>query len=381
MKLNLRGLVFLVVMSFAIPHTAWASRARVLTMGTGDGGLLLEGQGGSLYYSDSYNIFYNPAYINDYMPWAIIEKANGSTSSNHAQGGFFTQFLLFRMGFYFNRTQPLTSGAYAYNNNGNGTATRGGTVGSAQGASNGENMTPVEFFLGGQTTSFAWGIGLSYARHKVFTAPTHTETDTDANLSAGFKFGDFEPFLRTKIYGRENTARNTDASAGSFSNLKANHFQDYLLGMRYHYGEWVPFLAGRMQKKNALTGYTYGAGIGRTTHIAANTNMNLSIGYWRRIIRYELNQNRVPIDLSIESDVLSWLTLRGGLGFLAYSRSHSVSTNDSTSGRFGASLHIGQLDLDWAIGGGGTNAVENTDTTAFDSTNGFFTAASLSYKI
>ena len=76
--MNKKFLVCLMAMVALASTDVFASRARVVTMGTGDGGLILGGNGdrGSFSYDDGYNIFHNPAEVNQFNNWGIIEKSN-----------------------------------------------------------------------------------------------------------------------------------------------------------------------------------------------------------------------------------------------------------------------------------------------------------------
>lgn len=309
------------LLTFGFIPTSEASRARLLTMGTGESGLLTgAGNGGSLYYEDPYNTFYNPALINQHIDTGIIEKSNGM---GEAQGGFVTGLANYALGIYMNRGGALLGSGYA------------------------GSMRPIDIIFGGDT-GIRWGLGVTYGR---------ADSDNqEITTRIGFEIEDFEPFISFMAQGK--------AQGGAATN---NHL---LIGLRYRWGEWVPFAGFRQDKLSSaavVRTTTWGLGLGRNSRIAEQITLNYALGYWNRKVGSAQAMILVPVDLSIEGDVLDWLSLRGGFGY----RSHSTSA-------LGASFHIGKLTLEWAVGN--TDGTETLSGTNFSLADGFFTAASLAYK-
>ena len=323
---------------------AFASRARTLVLGTGDGGLFL--QGGTFFYDDARNIFYNPSYVNDFKNYGIIEKSNypGGT----AEGGFVTSLSSFNLGVYLNRESSITN-----------------FIGNMATYTTGAQR-PIEIFFGGDMNNVKWGAGVDYSM-----ANGGGQTDTNLIFRLGAQVADFEPFGWISAIGNENIA-----TAGNTSKYKT-----YGLGLRYKMGEWLPYAGWTEDKVNDTSGQVYLIGLGRTTKIGEGARMNYALAYVRKT---NINRNILPLDVSVEADANSWLTVRGGLSHNIYDRTGSATTGANTTGRIGAGFHVGKADLDFAIGkGAALPAVAETggilDAQVFDISNGFFSQASVAY--
>jgi len=317
--------VLLVVsmMATLVTSEAFASRARLLTMFTGDGGSVLNG--GSFYYDDDYNIFYNPSYVNDFKNWAIIEKSNGLQG---AQAGAVGSIGNFNLGLYMNRVETLT-GVYARPN----------------------TLRPLELFFGSDM-GVKWGFGISYGR---------ANRDTqDLTFRAGIQYAGFEPFFSWKAVGKDKVGT-----------VELEN-DDIMAGLRYRFGEWSPYFAyrdidGNVGASKVVDTTVVGFGLGRSSKLTEGVTLNYSLGYWNRKLVRTNSQNIVPLDLSVEGDLTNWLTLRGGFAY-----------RTSSAGRLGATIHMGKLDFNWAFGN--SDGVESLDDETFDLTDGLFTAASLGIR-
>jgi len=137
-----------------ISSNAFASRAKNLVTGTGDGGNFLgtNGNSGSFYSNDEYNMFWNPAFVAGMGGMAIIEKANGI---NDASAGFVSSIGSISTAVFFNRD--------------------GVTHGSK----------PLDIVVGGGS-NMKWGVGVTQ---------TTSEVESSTNLKAGLVMGSFEPFV------------------------------------------------------------------------------------------------------------------------------------------------------------------------------------------
>ncbi len=378
MKYLARITVALGFLSFFTSSEVQASRARNLVMGSGDGNTYLDlgGSGGSFFYNSPYNIFYNPALITSFGNWAIIEKSNfvestpnydankqfnpsvpGSVhSGDTAQGGFIMAVLQFRLAMFFNRVAAIDS---VYENR--------------------TNFRPIDIIFGAEAATYKWGFGLTYGSYRgnqIGRDATNTsdvttgkkESDMDLTLRAGAVWMDLEPFVAAKVIGSEKTV-----------NPKQS-YQDYRAGVKYTYGEWMPIVAYKFVKSGPHRGHTYGFGLGRATRISEPVKLIMSLGWWHK---YRMAQQYLPIAMAVEGEVLSWLTLRGGLTYYILSRSGDTTTADNTSGRLGATFRLGDLDFDFAVGktiAGGAEPGAVADAQNFDLSNGLFSAASLSYR-
>jgi len=337
-----RILVALLALAAISASDALASRARILVLGNGDplGTVTGSTSGGSLSYDDSYNFFYNPVYVNDFKNWATIEKSNGTNTK--AEGGFVTSFMGFNLGAYLNRVDAVRT-TYANRN----------------------NMRPVELALGGDM-GVKWGVGAA-----ISTFRTGGNTDSNVNLKAGLSIADFEPFANWVVKGTEATTARTHRGYGA--------------GVRYHFGEWTPYIAWNMDKvDDTKISNGYGVGVGRSAKLADNARLIYSTGYWHQTVGAAGGGGTsiIPIQVAVEGDAWTWLTLRGGLTYRLFNRTSGNSNNDDTSARLGAALHMGKADFEWAFGSANpVTAAEagSMDTETFGLGSGLFTAASLSY--
>lgn len=366
--------IFTVLLTLGLLATssAFASRAKLAVMGTGEpvgtAGFGINNRG-SLFYDASDNIFYNPSYANDFKNWATVEKANGVAGAADAEGGFAGTFSNFNFGFYMNREDAIV-GTYATN-------TAGPPVVNT--------MRPFDFFVASDM-GMKWGLGVSMASNKA----SATADDAETVLRLGAQYMDFEPYVNFMLTGLAKTA------AGQTKN---NHM---VVGMRYKMGDWTPFAAYRQDKATTtVTGVTgsaevkstdWGLGVGRSMKLAEGASMNYGVGFWRTsgktttvaggvtTVAAGASVMNVPVNMSLEGDFNSWLTGRAGLTYNLVNRVNDVSTGDGTTGRIGATIHAGKADFDWAVGHGASGAAEDVDGNSFAFDSGFFTAASMTYR-
>ena len=399
--MNKRILSAIVLTGMIATSSAFASRARINVMGTGDAGQFL--QGGSFIYDDAYNMFYNPAYVNDFKNWVTIEK-RGVGATN--EGGFVTSFMNMNVGFFFNRTDAfnvpfntVTTGAFS-------------TTTGAQ-----DGVRPIDLIIGGDA-GVKWGLGLSYANGSggTLTQPGGLFTGTATKASsltarAGVSVADFEPFVAFRIIGKEE-----DKNEEPGRTLK-NEESDMQAGLKYHYGEWTPYAAYRILKGEksgsataANNGDTYEAnsmavGLARNSKIGENTRMIYSVAFNRlkvtdyralnTAVKQDAGRTVIPVDLSLESDLSGWFTIRGGLQYRLMDRTSGINTSsstpsilgstttavigtqaDATTARIGGTIHAGKADVDFSFGNS-TNGADGANI-GFDSQT--FTNVSLTYR-
>jgi hypothetical protein len=354
---------FLALGVLATSNAAFASRARLLVMGTGDAGAIVapNGNGGSLYYDDGYNIFYNPAYVNDFKNWGIIEKSNGPNGTT-AQGGMVTSIANFNLGLFFNRGDAID-------------ATRTGYADRAR-------MRPIDIMIGSDM-GVKWGLGLTWG-HSKQSSTDPVISENDMTLRAGVSVMDFEPFLAFKIASKDGTA------------VAANDpsYKDMTIGLRYKWGEWTPYAAWRTSKTttnsvDSAKQTDIGIGIGRQAAIAEGARMVYSISAWR-ILPAIAKQTIIPINFAVEGDATSWLTLRGGLSYALVNQVNSASQTalsaaDNTTARVGATFHLGKADVDFAVGAAGNTASTPEVGSTLDQQvagigPGLFSALSVAYR-
>lgn len=329
--MNKRIVSALVLAGMIASSSAFASNARELVMGTG--GADSFSNGGSFYYEDAYNFFYNPAYVNDYKNWAIFEKGTGSDAANF---GFVTSMMNFNMGLFFNRNAALTTGTNA-----------------------------TDFMFGGDM-GVKWGLGLTYGQST--TAPASgSNKHSDLSARLGVSYMGLDPFIGFKIIGSDKLDSTT-----------VTKYTDMTFGARYHYGEWTPYAAYRMRKtKTEATGAdvktnNFIIGAGRETKLAEGARLTYAL-YWSNskvesaptAATTDRKTNNVPVDMAIEADALSWLTLRGGVNHVI----SSDNNTQTTTARIGGTFHVSKVDVDYAFGNGslvGGNTPDSSDV-GFDS--------------
>ena len=357
--------------------SAFASRARQNVMGTDATGIV---NAGAMHYDTMYNVFYNPAYINDFKNWAIVEK--GATTGTN-EGGFAASMMNFNMGLFFNRAgafnAPTLSIVPAY-----------ATL-----------VRPIDFVIGGDQ-GVKWGFGATYANEKGNAAAVNTATNqTNLTLRAGVSVNNFDPFISYRVIGKQK------GEGATPTEVKNN---DMTIGLRYHYGEWTPYAAYRSGKAEstpavAPTPATQGKftgmllGVGRDAKLGEGARLVYGIAYGRTEskdipltvaaanVPTKTAHTIMPINMALEGDMASWLTLRAGLRYDLMNRvsatfSTAAGTQEGTvSGRIGATVHANKFDIDWAFGSNSASAAAaNIDTDTFGFDSGTFSNVSVSYK-
>jgi hypothetical protein len=276
----------------------------------GTGGASSYSNGGSFYYEDAYNFFYNPAYVNDYKNWAIFEK--GSNGTGGASFGFVTSMMNFNMGLFFNRQATLLT--------------------------TGDSAVDVMF---GGDAGVKWGLGLTYAG----SGGNGTTTSSALDARLGLAMNGFDPFLHFQIIGKDRTAGiDTDKTTAMGG------------GLRYHYGEWTPYIAVNSAKFENIASAsdikftTWTVGLGREAKLAEGARLAYAVYYNRAVMDpstagvASTTTSAVPLDMAIEADALSWLTLRGGVNHVL------LTGNGTTTARVGGTFHVSRVDVDYAFG-------------------------------
>jgi len=313
----------LVLAGMIASTSAFASNAREMVMGTG--GADHYSVGGSFYYEDAYNFFYNPAYVNDFKNWAIFEKGTGNDASSF---GFVSSMMNFNMGLFFNRNAALATGSNA-----------------------------VDLMLGGDA-GVKWGLGLTYGNRKLADDSSQNNLD----VRAGVSVGGFDPFVHVLVIGK-------DKALGA-DTVKHNSIGG---GLRYHYGEWTPYAAINTTKTNTIATATepkttaWTIGLGRETKLAEGARLVYALyhshGQTDTAGVKSAKLSETPIDMAIEADALSWLTLRGGVHHVL------IGGDGTTTARVGGTFHVAKVDVDYAFGNGnaaGGNTPDSSDV-GFDS--------------
>jgi hypothetical protein len=321
--MNKRIVSALVLAGMIASSSAFASNARNLVMGTGGADRFSDG--GSFYYEDAYNFFYNPAYVNDYKNWAIFEKGTGNDAASF---GFVNSMMDFNLGMFFNRNNALSTGTNA-----------------------------VDVMLGGDM-GVKWGLGLTYGNRKLAA----DGSQNNLNVRAGVSVMGFDPYVNFLAIG-------SDKAAGT----ETTKYTKMGVGLRYHYGEWTPYAAYSNNKtKTVASGAEtkdnrWIVGLGRETKIAEGARLAYAVYHSSGKVTspgVETKFSKTPINMSIEADALSWLTLRAGANH------ELVGGTGDTTARIGGTFHIAKVDVDYAFGNttaGATPDASDSANVGFDS--------------
>lgn len=328
-----------------ISADAFASVARQAVMLQGDPLGILDQYHGSFYYEDNYNIFYNPSYANDFKNWAAVEKDN---VEGNAEGGFVASAMNFNIGLFMNREVAMRDALF------------GGTPADG-------NLRPIDLIIAADM-GVKWGLGITYGSVK------QAGNDNDASqfsLRAGAQINGLEPFAEALISAKDETSGAENSLSG------------FTVGTRYKFGEWIPYAVFQTGTLDPAVGddqdaSAFGLGLARNMTMSETVRFNYAFGFFRQTSQ---NQNVIPIQFSIEAELLSWLVGRAGFGYNFWNQAGGNSLADSTVARLGASFLWDKVSLDWAIGGGGgTPAYGSVDSQSFDFSNGLFSYASLNYR-
>lgn len=344
MNTMIKHIVSVAVVAVVCGSNAFASRARLNVMGTADGaGTITRG---SLYIDDYQNIFYNPAMINTHKNWASVEAFNGGAPAG-AEGGFSGSIAMINYGLYLNRGGSVV-----------------GTYATAP-------TRPIDIIIGGDM-GVKWGLGVSMAGNRV----SNDVSSNMMNINAGVDLAGLEVFAGFMLAGEDKQSATVTNKNGAMS-----------FGAKYKMGEWTPFLTYAMTSMTPQGGSAQDQSKGFNLGIGRNTKFDtVKLNYAASLSRnMQTHRTMVPVTISAETDVASWMALRAGLGYNLYDRSNNVTNAGQATGRFGASFMFGKATtFDWAVGY--ANGAETMDTATtgngggINLANGFFSSASLNYR-
>lgn len=393
--------------------------------GTTAGTVVTNTVNGSLWYDDDYNVFYNPAYINDNKNYVTVQKG--------LEGGFFkSEFENFAYGVYFNRGGgTLPTATYGSAN----LVTPGYTPRTSilGGATQLGTQRPIDFFFGGDT-GVKWGfhVGWAYNRNQD-VGSNATNQNADAELTArywhfdlGLQAMGFEPFIGATLFSKYQN--NVTAQQNGGSSFSAD-LDELNAGFRYKYEGWTPYFVYKKWKESGTPNnsptmlstrfHIFGLGVGHDTKVADGVHVMKHIGVYQSSVeddtagtpvplptiggqaQPDLNKDFkdwiIPINVALEAEATSWLTLRAGVTYDFINNRKFASTNKSstanpaaltdkntsqagtTNFRIGSTLKFGKLHVDSAFGTGSGAGAAALDTTnvGFDSQT--FALVSASY--
>jgi hypothetical protein len=186
--------------------------------------------------------------------------------------------------------------------------------------------------------------------------------------------GSFEPFVGYLLSSSNGGTGVAEQTASAMS-----------AGLRYHMGDWAPYAVWgtnsvEQNSTKTIDQSKWGVGLGRTAKMG-DVKMNYSVAYFSTTddAAGANDTSSLPINLNMEADATSWLTVRAGLGYTLMERGFDAGDLATTTARFGGTFHLGKADLDMVVGGG--SAAGSIDSSAFDAANGFFSQASLTFRM
>ncbi len=364
---------------------------------------------GSLWYDDDYNVFYNPAYVNDNKNYAVVQKG--------VEGGWFkSEFENFAYGVYVNRGGTGTGNAgAAYGNTGLVAPGFGNTANFVGAAAALNTQRPIDFFFGGDT-GMKWGfhVGWAYNRNQLTGAQPNNGDAEVTSRYWHFDFGaevmGFEPFIGATVFSKYQNTTNAQSPAAADLN-------EFNAGFRYKYEGWTPYVAFKKFRESGIAAGAsvqsqtrhniLGLGVGHDTKVADGVHILKNVGLWFNSVEDDngvvgaptvggqatTDANKdfkdyvIPINVAIEAEATSWLTLRAGIGFDFINQRKFTSTNKGTTPnpaplenknqsvagttnfRVGSTVKFGKLHVDSAFGSGAGNAGAALDgtNTGFDS--------------
>jgi len=409
-------LIMSILAALLVGSNAMASIARVSVFGTQPvftaqaSGMSVVSANGSLWYDDDYNVFYNPAYINDTKNRISVEKG--------VEGGFFKgEFENFAYGVYFNRGGNGTTGI---GTSSNAQSVYGGSlvapgfnpsawIGTAE---NLPTQRPIDLFVGGDT-GLKWGLHLAWAYDRdqtVAVGPSFSGgevTNRYWHLDGGVQVMGLEPYAGITAFSKYQNNGPNPATAS---------IDEVNVGARYKYEGWCPYVSfektrvdGSPAQNNGVQNQTrvsdFGFGLSHDTKVADGVHIYKNVGLWWAWYQDDLGTGQtqsiagigaaassaataatnltgddnnqytdivLPVNIAIEADAASWLTLRAGASYdFINDRNYASNNNQAsavaqvsnrhTSGlgntkfRIGSTLKFGKLHVDSAFGNGSAN--------------------------
>lgn len=370
---------------------------------------------GSLWYDDDYNVFFNPAYINDNKNYVTLSKG--------FEAGYFKgEFENFAYGIYLNRGgNGNAESIYGANFVAPGDKARASFIGTATALN---TQRPIDFFIGGDT-GIKWGFHAAWAynRDQLGASQPNNASSEVTNRYWHFDLGaevmGFEPFIGTTVLS--NYQNNTAAPA-------SGQLNEFTAGFRYKYEGWSPYAVFHQYREGGLpVGATtqvqtrmnnWGVGVGHDTKVADGVHVLKHLGFFMSsvvddagavgatadgtAVTADANKDYkdyiLPLNVAIEAEALSWLTLRAGATYNLWAERKYTTTSAAqgsttaianlrsslaanTTVRIGSTMKFGKLHVDSAFGNGAVAGAggENLDTSAVGFDSQTFALLSASY--
>ena len=372
---------------------AFASKARLMALG--------EDANGSFFINDNRNIFLNAAEANNHADMVTFEFGNSNTADDNstagdananAEGGALMGHKNFVYGVHLGRNTNFQNTANANN---------------LYAPSN-----AIDLFLAGDA-GFKWGANLTYVNSK---NDTHDWSDgtTDVtgkadgqaiDLNLGATFGNAAVYVKGGLTGDGKTQ--IDPTGTSEYKAKFKRDNELEVGGSYKLNSYTIFGQVGMDEytvkggpqKDTLENMFYTIGAARTERLSDKTMMFVKLAgvvsnseVKEAGVKTKTDTMAVPVSIGFEHDATSWLVLRGSVAQNLWSdqdektsgqKKENRTLASSTSVNAGATLKLGDFNVDGLIGTGntGANAVARRDNqVGVLSMDNLMTRVSLTYR-
>lgn len=273
-----------------------------------------------------------------------------------------------------------------------------------------QQQNPIQFTYGMKNGDISWGLGLFYVGSDVKSAETfasNAETldasvKTDiSGLLLGATNGVWDAQIRQGLSGKmeiENVANSTIAGVANGSTLEIESKNStkvsggYVMDTMYYYGKYT---ISEGEVTSSIAGANFDSSSSEIVLGAINSMKKDGTDFFYGLsvvisesetepaaaAKTKTNTTRVPLLVGVESELNSWLTLRGAisqsLGFLSSTKTTGTSNgavpNDTTT-TMGAGFKWGKAMVDVALGTG------STGTFGLDDDGDNFATAAVTYN-
>jgi len=377
--------------------SAYATKARMAALGQ-------DQDRGSLYIQDSRNLFRNAAHVNTFKNYVVTEWGSNTAgtadtaTAPRAEGGFFREMGAFSYGVYLGNNMDDQQAVRTGNGYASGATNDFGTGGLLDMDNN------IDLYFGGDM-GIQWGAALRYG------AKQETEDSSDADkkrehsymgLSLGMIMGDLDAYASMKL--KDESLGNGAAAAGSNNDKWEGGGMQ--VGLGYNLGDLRIFAdyakedaeyTANGASKNETSQTSIKAGVAKTHEVSSSSRVFYAAQYenTKAEDKYGANaagnsedkSSRLSLNVGMEAEANSWLTLRGSVsGPVILNSSESklgtVTTKDNTTSRVdvnaGATLSFGKLKVDGSIG---TTPGTRDNTSTFGTEAGVLTLDNLMSRV
>lgn len=295
--------IVLILASFLIANSSFATKARLLALGMTDAN-----SEGSFYIEDNRNIFINVANVNNYANNIFMEFGGTSLAS----GGLDSDLTPKAMGGFLHQHGNYVMGAYLGNEANTSIMSKVLSGGLPQ------NDNFLDLFIGSEAMGLKWGANVSYADYSNKVTP---ELSTSYySLRLGALAEKWESYL---MFGLGSKAKGVvSGTAAEYKGKLAAHVGgSYNVAggkvfANYKKSDWELNISS-VTVKSAASSMAIGYG---RSHKLDHGTLFSSISYMAKELEIKSSSNptklkntMVPVTFGYEGTATSWLTLRGSI--------------------------------------------------------------------